>query len=61
MTREEAHAECERAICDAEARREPLPLPRSRAHENDKERAGRERAEEERFDYLKDEGMLRRR
>ena len=40
---------------------EPMPVPRSRPHENEKERAGRERAEEERFDYLKDEGLLRRR
>jgi hypothetical protein len=39
----------------------PMPMPRSRSHENAEERAGRERAEEDRFDYLKDEGLLRRR
>lgn len=39
----------------------PLPLPRSRPQENDEDRAGRERADEDRFDYLKDEGLLRRR
>lgn len=37
-----------------------IPLPRSR-NENAEERAGRERAEEDRFDYLKDEGLLPRR
>jgi hypothetical protein len=42
------------------ARREAMPLPRKRPDENAEERAGRERAEEDRFDYLKDEGLLRR-
>ena len=41
---------------------EPMPLPRGRSRmENDEERAGRERAEEDRFDYLHVEGLLRRR
>lgn len=40
---------------------EPMPVPRGRPHENAEERAGRERAEEDRFDYLHDEGLLRRR
>jgi hypothetical protein len=36
-------------------------LPRSRPHEDDKERADREERQEREFAYRKDEGTLRRR
>jgi len=38
---------------------EPMPPPRSRPHENDEERAGREEAELRELAYRKDEGTLR--
>lgn len=43
-----------------ESERVPLPRPRWRPSDNAEERDARERAEEEKFDYLKDEGLLRR-
>lgn len=48
-------------VCRRATKREAMPVPRRRRHDNAEERAGRERAEEDRFDYMKDEGTLRRR
>jgi hypothetical protein len=50
-----------RAYCAHKLNAPQPPLPRSRPHENDEERAGREEAEEREFAYRKDEGLLRRR